>query len=139
MGAKETIIEHKQKYGVAWMINIFGSIIPIVMFMVYMGTQISALATDEEVLMIMREHESGLHPRAASAASVEAIQEQLVEIQLSQMDEKIRQLLRVVCEKPELYGQLEPTIRQAISDYEKKAGDGTTYQQPTCIALGVIP
>ncbi len=130
----ETVTTHAKANKVTYMINIFGSIIPIITFLVYASTQIDELATEKEVGMYISTHnQSGMHPKAVAA--VDGVQGQLNNILSFQIEERIEKQLKVVCENPELRDALEPTIKQLIRDYNAVAP--TVYVRPSCTQLGV--
>lgn len=70
------------------MINLFGSVIPIIMFLVYASTQISNLATSGEVANMITFHlEAGMHP-----AGEQAVEELEVKSTCRWLDDKIDRL-----------------------------------------------
>lgn len=134
VASTEALREHKQKYGVTYMINLFGSVIPIVMFLIYASTQISNLATQLEVQELIDTHNiSDMHPAAQSA--VNQVDRKIDSILLFQLEDRIEKQIRVVCQNPDLRGQLEGTIRGLIQQYNDISP--RPYQRPTCAQLGV--
>lgn len=70
------------------MINLFGSVIPIIMFLGYASTQIGSLATSEEVQTAITFHnEAGMHP-----AGEDAVEEVEKKSHCRWLDDKIDRL-----------------------------------------------
>ena len=129
-----TVSSHAKANKGTYMINLFGSIIPIIMFLAYASTQIGSLATEDEVTLLIRSHTSaGMHP--AGITAVGNIQEQLNSIQSFQIEERIEKHLKLICENSSLRNALEPTVKQLIRDYDKVSL--RAYVRPTCEQLGV--
>ena len=130
----ETMSSHAKANKGTYMINLFGSIIPIIVFLIYASTQISSLATEDEVGLLIRSHTSaGMHP--AGVTAVGNIQEQLNNIQSFQIEERIEKHLKLICENSDLRDALEPTVKQLIRDYN--AVSKVRYERPSCTQLGV--
>jgi len=125
---------HIKENKVPYLINLFGSVIPILMFLIYgMGT-VDSLATEKEVDDKIDYHlAQQTHP--ISVAVDQGIQKQLNNIQSFQIEERIEKQLIIVCRNPSLRDALEPSIRQLIRDYN--AISPTLYRRPTCEQLGV--
>lgn len=131
----DTVQEHTKKYKGTYMINLFGSVIPIIMFLVYASTTIDGLATETEVANLISTHNDfSMHPSAKTA--VGDVQQQLNNIQSFQIEERIEKHLKIVCENPTLRDALEPTIKQLIRDYN--AVSNVAYTRPSCQQLGVL-
>ena len=130
----ETVSAHAKANKGTYMINLFGSVIPIIMFLGYASTQIGGLATEKEVSKYISVHNSGMHP--AGVLAVGEIQEQLNNIQSFQIEERIEKQLKVICENPQLRDALEPTIKQLIREYNLISP--SNYNRPSCAQLGVV-
>ena len=130
----ETVSSHAKANKVTYMINLFGSVIPILMFLGFASTQIGSLATEKEVNKYIQTHDSGMHP--ASKLAVGEIQQQLNNIQSFQIEERIEKQLKVICENPQLRDALEPTIKQLIREYNLISP--SNYTRPSCAQLGVV-
>lgn len=131
----DTVSSHARANKGTYMINLFGSVIPIIMFLVYASTQIGGLATEKEVRGYITTHtEAGMHPMAVEA--VGEVQGQLDSILSFQIEERIEKQIKVVCMNPTLRDALEPTIKQLIRDYNKVAP--RAYVRPTCEQLGAV-
>lgn len=130
----DTVVEHKKKHGATYMINLFGSVIPIIMFLVYASTQLSGLASETEVANLIATHDGGMHPSAEEA--VGNVQGQLNSILANQIEVKIEKNLKIVCENPHLRDALESTIKGLIRDYNKVSD--VRYVRPSCQQLGVV-
>ena len=129
-----TISAHAYANKGTYMINLFGSIIPIIMFLVYASTQLSSLATESEVGLLIRNHTSaGMHP--AGIVAVGNIQDQLNNIQSFQIEERIEKHIKLICENEDLRDALEPTIKLLIRDYNDVSE--IRYTRPSCAQLGV--
>jgi len=125
---------HVKEHKVSYLINIFGSVIPILMFLVYGMTAMDSLATEAEVdTKIDVHYNGGAHP--AAIAELNDVQGQLNDIRSFQIEERIEKQLRLVCEHPELRASLEESIRQLIRDFNKVSTH--VYVRPSCIQLGV--
>ena len=135
MSPKSNVIsEHVQVNRGTYMINLFGSIIPIIMFLVYATSVVDGLATEDEVNLLIRSHTSvGMHP--AGVAAVGDIQDQLNNIQSFQIEERIEKHIKLICENEDLRDALEPTIKLLIRDYNDISK--VRYIRPTCAQLGV--
>ena len=132
--ALDTVSSHAKANRGTYMINLFGSVIPIIMFLVYASTQIGGLATEKEVKSYITEHtEEGMHPDAKRA--VGEVQGQLDSILSFQIEERIEKQIKVVCTNPELRDALEPSIKQLIRDFNKVSP--RPYTRPSCAQLGV--
>jgi len=130
----DTITAHAQANRGTYMINIFGSIIPIIMFLIFAGVKLDGLATEKEVGRYITSHsDAGMHPAADLA--VGEVQKQLDNILSFQIEERIEKQLKVVCQNPELRDALEPTIKQLIRDYNDVSP--RAYVRPSCVQLGV--
>jgi len=131
----DTITEHGKANRGTYMINLFGSIIPIIMFLVYASTVVSVLATEDEVNLLIRSHNStDMHPAANKA--VGEVQKQLDNILAFQIEERIEKQLIVVCRNPTLRNNLEPSIKQLIRSYNNVSE--LPYVRPTCAQLGTV-
>ena len=116
------------------MINLFGSVIPIIMFLIYATSVVGDLATEIEVDEYIEEHrEAGMHPLAAAA--VGDVQRQLDSILSFQIEERIEKQLKIVCQNPQLRDAIEPTVKQLIRDYNRVSP--SIYIRPSCEQLGV--
>jgi len=129
----DSVKEHGKANKGTYMINLFGSVIPIIMFLVYASSQIGGLATEKEVNMYISDHNTGMHP--AGEVAVGEIQEQLNNIQSFQIEERIEKHLKLICENSELRDALEPTVKQLIRDYNSMSK--VRYVRPNCAQLGV--
>ena len=129
----DTITTHGRANRGTYMINLFGSIIPIIMFLIYATTVVEGLATEDEVSLLIRSHTSaGMHP--AGVAAVGDIQDQLNNIQSFQIEERIEKHIKLVCENEDLRDALEPTIKLLIRNYNKVST--VRYVRPSCEQLG---
>ncbi len=129
----DTIASHGRDNRGTYMINLFGSIIPIIVFLIYASTQISSLATEDEVGLLIRSHTSaGMHP--AGITAVGDIQDQLNNIQSFQIEERIEKHIKLVCENEDLRDALEPTIKLLIRNYNQVST--VRYVRPDCAQLG---
>ena len=132
--AIDSIKDHGKANRGTYMINLFGSVIPIIMFLVYASTQIGGLATEKEVKNFIIDHtEAGMHP--AGDLAVGDVQKQLDSILSFQIEERIEKQLKVVCQNPTLRDALEPTIKQLIRDFNRVSP--RPYVRPSCEQLGV--
>ncbi len=130
----DTITAHGRENKGTYMINLFGSIIPILMFLVYASTKLGGLATEAEVTTFIETHNSGgMHPSANEA--VGDVQKQLDRMLSFQIEERIEKQLIIVCQNPQLRNAIEPTVKQLIRDYD--AVSPRPYIRPSCIQLGV--
>ena len=130
----DTVSEHGKRYKGTYMINLFGSVIPIVMFLTYASTQLNGLATEDEVNNLIGVHTNqSMHPLAEAAVS--NVQGQLDNILSIQIEERIEKQIKVVCMNKNLRDVLEPTIKQLIRDYNKVSNPD--YVRPSCEQLGV--
>lgn len=130
----DTMSSHAKANRGTYMINLFGSIIPIIMFLVYATSVVDSLATEDEVGLLIRSHTgAGMHPAGVDA--VGDIQEQLNNIQSFQIEERIEKHLKLICENNDLRDALEPTVKQLIRDYN--AVSTVRYIRPSCPQLGV--
>ena len=120
--------EHKERYGVTYMINLFGSVIPILMFLVYANGKISQVATDVEVGNIVTDaivaHEVQKH---------EEMESRVDQLYLLNLQQRIEQLIRAQCNNAQLRSVLEPEINSLIRDYNEVAP--VPYQRPSCQIL----
>lgn len=130
----DTITAHGKANRSTYMINLFGSVIPIIMFLLFASTQIQGLATETEVVDLITVHNViGMHPKAQLA--VGDVQRQLNNILSFQIEERIEKQLKIVCQNPNLRDAIEPTVRQLIRDYDSVAN--RPYVRPSCEQLGV--
>ena len=130
----EQIAQHTKENRVTYMINLFGSVIPIIMFMGYASTQIGDLATDSELESQIHQHlMTDAHPMTDDA--IDKIQGQLNSILLYQIAERIESLLRIKCENPE--APVDDALRALIQQYDEVAGRNNRYIRLTCEELGV--
>lgn len=132
--AVNSITQHGRDNRSTYMINLFGSVIPIIMFLIYATSVIGDLATEDEVEMYITDHqETGMHP--AADAAVGDVQRQLDSILSFQIEERIEKQLKIVCQNPELRDAIEPTVKQLIRDYNRVSP--RPYIRPSCEQLGV--
>lgn len=130
----DTIKQHGKENRGTYMINLFGSVIPIIMFLLFASTQLNGLATEKEVSTLINGHlNTGMHPAADLA--IGDVQGQLNNILSIAIEERIEKQLKIVCENPRLRDAIEPTVKQLIRDYN--AVSKIPYARPTCAQLGV--
>ena len=121
-GVKQHAKENKGTY----MINLFGSVIPIIMFLIYAATQIESLASEKEVSRLITIHsESEMHS---------GIQEDLGSIKMYLIAERIEDLCKIKCRTPS--APVDDTIRKLIQDYDVISD--TSYKRLSCLELGEV-
>ena len=130
----DKISEHHKKHKATYMINLFGSIIPIILFIGLVYGKVATLATTDDVHQMLNVHaNTEMHPLAKTA--VGNVQYQLNTILAIQIEERIEKQLKIVCLNNDLRDALEPTIKQLIRSYDNVSA--TKYQRPACEQLGV--
>jgi len=130
----DSITLHAKENRSTYMINLFGSIIPILTFLIYAATKVDGLATDSEVVdLIITHNVEEMHPKAEIA--VGNVQQQLDRMLSIQIEERIEKQLKIICENPQLRNALEPNIKQLIRDYNGVSP--VRYVRPSCAQLGV--
>ena len=130
----DSVTAHGRENKATYMINLFGSIIPLISFLVYASTQVSNLASETEVTNLIKTHlHAGAHPEATR--ELENVQGQLNSILANQIELRIEAQLKIICANSELRSALEPTVKQLIRDYNGVAKKD--YERPSCIQLGV--
>lgn len=122
------LTEHREKYGATYVINLFGSVIPIIMFLVYANQKIDNVATDIEVANLITDsivaHEVQSH---------EELEGKVDQLYLLNLQQRIEQLIRAECNNPNLRSALEPEINSLIRDYNSVSL--VPYQRPSCTVL----
>ena len=130
----DTVSEHARANKGTYLINLFGSIVPIILFLIYATSVVGSLATEDEVGLLIRSHTTaGMHP--AGITAVGNIQDQLNSIQSFQIEERIEKHIKLICENENLRDALEPTVKRLIRDYNKVSE--VKYERPSCEQLGV--
>lgn len=116
--------DHKEKHGVTYMISTFGSIIPIVMFLVFLNTKVELYSTDVEVQASITAHLDANH---------QELERTVDSIYLLNLQDRIEKLIRAECQSPDLRTVLEPEIRSLIRNYNEISS--VPYVRPSCAAL----
>lgn len=128
---KESFEEHRKKYGVTYMINFFGSLLPVAALALMFVTQFGKLATDVELATAMSSHMTGKH--TTTDREIQQIQGDVDSILILSLQDRIEKLLLAECKNPALRASLETTIRQLIRDYNSKSK--IPYDRPDCQQL----
>ena len=122
---RQSIQEHK---GTA-MINLFGSIIPIIMFLVYATNVVNDLATTSDVTMAVRTHmEASMHPLGQAAIErVEYKSEcRWLDDKIDRLDDLIYQLESEGADPDRIHDK-EQELRKYQNKYRAKNCDNINY------------
>lgn len=123
----ESIYEHRKKYGVTYMINFFGSILPVATLLGVVYTQFGTIVTEPELVSRIKSHETVRHTELEKTVN---------SIYLLNLQTRIEAQIRTICENPNLRTALEQTINALIRDYN--AVSDIPYIRPSCLQLGVV-